>query len=57
MRILCRIDDAAETQMALRVLKSNRHEAAWAASRGERILAEKGAAKSIVSLLDGLSGF
>jgi serine/threonine protein kinase len=56
MRILCRIDDPAEIQMALRTLKSQEADARWMMMRADRVLAEKGAARSIVRFLEGLAG-
>jgi 3-methyladenine DNA glycosylase AlkC len=55
MRILCRIDDPAEIQMAIRALKSQEADARWMMMRAARVLAEKGAARSIVRFLERLA--
>jgi hypothetical protein len=41
-------------QMTLRVLRSDEAAAAWAAERGQQILAEQGAARTIVNFLERL---
>ena len=55
MRVLCPVDDPAEIQMALRVLKSQEADARWMTMRAKRVLAEKGAARSIVNFLERLT--